>query len=483
MENRKKKIIKKQKNNGQTKIKAIRIVLIFIFVFIFGCLIYRNFAPKAIVKYNFNLKDNSEMIIPLSPIEETNFLVKDGLSYLQLPELVMKTDRVRFGVKLPNIRPKKAAVKIRFKSDNPEFKMAMREDPKFNWQYRLLDNKILNNLDWEKIQEGNLLFWQKYKNYDSIQELIDRPSRDQVIAQYFYEINKNFRIKDYMPKDEETTIDCGLRGSHSFYTYIKDEPINFTFEKQDMNMYEGADEGKIEIYNNENQLVYQMQINDDGITDDSKNKKEPQTFVINLPDMEEGVYRIDLINLSQGNDYLINKIVTKQHLLVFGQKVFCAKPEPFNVYTGQGVAEASTLHSSAFQDVEINDSDKISVDERNKKFRIDLNKEINKIYSPKGDLIIRGDGYFSFFPDSYFNPRPYNTVEFSNDVDLDNIDYIIANYEYPREVNNWLEQEVSFDLTKTQIIDNTLNFVLEAPGLKASNNEIIIGDLEIDLEK
>jgi len=149
--------------------KNIRLIIIAVPIIVAAFLIYKFFAPLgAEVKYTYSLKNNPEIMSDLKPIEEVNFLVKEGQSYLQIPEFVMNQDKVKFSVKLPTREAKQANVKMRFKSDNDELKVGLRSNPKENWQYKILDNKILSDLNWDKIQEGNLAFWQKYKNYDSI---------------------------------------------------------------------------------------------------------------------------------------------------------------------------------------------------------------------------------------------------------------------------------------------------------------------------
>jgi len=463
--------------------KNIRLIIIAIPIVIAAGLIYKFFAPfGAEVKYTYSLKNNPEIMSDLKPIEKVNFLVKERQSYLQIPEFVMNQDKVRFSLKLPTKEIKQANVKMRFKSDNDELKVGLRSNPKENFQYKILDNKILSDLNWDKIQEGNLAFWQKYKNYDSIQELIDRPSKDQVIAQYLYGINDNFKIKDYQKSDEEFVIDSPLRGSHNFYTYIKNEVLDFTIEKQDRNVYKGKDELEINVFKGR-EKIYSLTIEDDGIVDKSGNKKQPQIAHIEIPDLKEGVYKIQLLYKGTGGDILITKISTKQHLLVFEKKMFILGDEPSVVWTNSKEANFITYHSQSCQTLKINDTQDLEIKERAKTFTAAMDKDLNKIYIPKNDVVITSDGYFSFTPESFFNPRPYNTVEFHNDIDLETVDYIIADYTKPKNINGWLENEVSFDISDMEIIDNTLRFVLEAPGLKADNGEIIIDLIEVSLMK
>ena len=463
--------------------KNIRLIIIAIPIVIAAGLIYKFFAPfGAEVKYTYSLKNNPEIMSDLKPIEKVNFLVKERQSYLQIPEFVMNQDKVRFSLKLPTKEIKQANVKMRFKSDNDELKVGLRSNPKENFQYKILDNKILSDLNWDKIQEGNLAFWQKYKNYDSIQELIDRPSKDQVIAQYLYGINDNFKIKDYQKSDEEFVIDSPLRGSHNFYTYIKNEVLDFTIEKQDRNVYKGKDELEINVFKGR-EKIYSLTIEDDGIVDKSGNKKQPQIAHIEIPDLEEGVYKIQLLYKGTGGDILITKISTKQHLLVFEKKMFILGDEPSVVWTNSKEANFITYHSQSCQTLKINDTQDLEIKERAKTFTAAMDKDLNKIYIPKNDVVITSDGYFSFSPESFFNPQPYNTIEFHNDIDLETVDYIVADYTEPKNINGWLENEVSFDISDMEIVDNTLHFVLEAPGLKADNGEIIIDFLEITLMK
>jgi len=464
--------------------KIIKTLLILIIISLTGFFVYKYYAPfGAIVKYTYTLKDNPDVVSQLKPISQTDFLIKEGNNYLQIPEFVMNNDKVTFSLKSPVQSVKKVSLKIRFKNTNPEFKIGLRGAPQKDYQYKVLDNKVLDNLNWEKIEEGGISFWQKYKNYESIEELFFRPSRDQITAQYLYNINENYKINKYKKSDQELVFNYPLRSSHVLYTYIKGEPLDLTIEKQDQNAYEGKDELAIRVLKGEKE-VFVQEVEDDGITDASRNKKTPQVTHIQIPDLEEGVYRIELVFKGVGDDIYITKITTKQHLLVLDNKIFVVGEKPTTVWTNSKDIDMAVVHKENEQNIKINDSEDIFL-EAYKYTNFKMNKNINKIDFTKNDVVVQANdnGYLSFEPDSLFFPKPYNTVEFNNNLDLTTVDYIIADYIPPKNIDNWQEKEVTFDVSDMEITDDTLNFVLEAAGLQAAKKEIIIDLIEVTLIK
>jgi len=374
-------------------------------------------------------------------------------------------------------------VKARFKSTNPELKIGMRGHPRENYAYKPLYNQTLDFLPWEKIQENNLILWQKFKNYDSLQKFFSNPPKEQIIAQYFYDLIGNYKIENYVKSEKEMVLDYSLRGTHVLYTYIKDEPLDFVFEKQDLNMYQGKDEFEINILKGE-EIVHSLTIDDDGITGATMNKKPPQIAHIHLSDLNEGVYKIELKYKGTGSDSLITKITTKQKLLVVENQIFILGKKPSVLWTNATEASVLTWHTP--QVLKINDIEEVIIDKINIPFSVHFSEieKLNKIYSPENDIIISSKGFYSFSSESFFNPRPFNTVKFTEDTDLEDVDYIIAEYNLPKKISgvslsDWLENEVAFDISNIEPYKDTIQFVIYAPNLKEKGGEVIIESLEI----
>ena len=118
-----------------------------------------------------------------------------------------------------------------------------------------LHNRLIDESDWNRIDEDGLVLLQREKTYGSIKDFFaNPPSRDDV-AVYRTNLDIPYRQDDYQPTSATQTIDVSLRGHHEFKTYIKDETLFFTFSYMDMNRDEGEDVVQVTIFNENGQPV------------------------------------------------------------------------------------------------------------------------------------------------------------------------------------------------------------------------------------
>ncbi|MBU1118728.1 hypothetical protein KKH43_02525 [Patescibacteria group bacterium] len=129
----------------------------------------------------------------------------------------------------------------------------------------------------------------------------------------------------------------------------------------------------------------------------------------------------------------------------------------------------------------------------------------NKVEGPEGTLYQKNNDFSSLeeFYTNYPNDKrilvynfditkyvPKEKIEptlispLRHNVDLEGIDYILAHYTPPDNVNGWTVAKNTFDY-KNAYVDNknTIRFMLAAPGLKEKDSEIEIAEIKITLEK
>jgi len=119
-------------------------------------------------------------------------------------------------------------------------------------------------------------------------------------------------------------------------------------------------------------------------------------------------------------------------------------------------------------------------------------ENISSIKLAKGDVIISGNGVFSFSQDSFFNPI-VKKVDSSIDINASGINYVLANYQTPSEQDGWQITEAEFDIANAYRESpryqlggtNKISWLISLPGLKAEDDiddKIIIGEIKVDLQ-
>lgn len=380
-------------------------------------------------------------------------------------------------------------------SYNSVFQLAVKtNEGTMSRNIRSLDYKPLNDFPWPYIREGEITLYQKHNGYETLQEFFDNPPLDSTIA--FYEFSDLDRIQrepavlsDYKPSKKLQNIGHTLRGSHTLYTYIKNEELYFEFEKQDINWVEGKDVLIVDVTNAES--LFTQTVPDDGIVDDSGQVENIQKIKIRIPDLPEGVYRIVL--KQPGGDALIKNIKTRQHKLVFASKIYLAdsdlyenvSPKPATIYSKGARLTAITREEFSTQELIINDQTKLTLDEAGKPYSIDLPLGLHEIFTPKSNVQLT-DNYFAFSKEAYFEPFKPSLYPYNPEMDLESFDYLITSYTPPVNEDGWLVSNQSFDLSKIEIADRLVPVSLIIPEIyRAETDEerVIVDYLDIELTR
>lgn len=74
--------------------------------------------------------------------------------------------------------------------------------------------------------------------------------------------------------------------------------------------------------------------------------------------------------------------------------------------------------------------------------------------------------------------------KFNIDAELDNYDYLLANYAKPADLGGgWFKSEVEFDWSDFELHINEIGFLLSAPKLNERGGQIVVGDITATLER
>ena len=466
---------------------VIAAVLIIIFF-----LLFRFFTPfGAIVSYQFNSMLDRDKLSKIKGAEETSSFNPTQQGVLQIPQQTIRQNVVTFNLKLITKPIEGVWVNLKFKGNTKEIKIGVRGSEKEQYFYQPLYQQQLEQLKMQATA-NNLLFWQKEPIYAKLEQFIEKPPVDKITATYFFNVG-DFSLsqqKVSSPSEKNTIFTRALRGSHTLFIRVDNKPLNITIEKQDSNAYKGEDVLLIELYKGDKQIM-KKEIPDDGISETSNLKMNPQTEQIKIDSLESGVHKLVLTDKSSGADVNITKIETNQSGLIVSSPLYILDNRPATVWTNSKKITVTTWHDESLQTVKLDNLYDLKIDKTNKNYEFNLNKpetadntrELHQLDIPKNDLIISGDGYFSFSKDSFFNPEPIKTVNLTALSDISKIDYIIANYQQAKKEGEWYTAQAYFDPKDIKIDGDKLYFSLESPELNSYGGEIVIDSLEVTVKK
>lgn len=465
-------------------------------VSVIGFLAYRFIAPfGAIVNYQFTTNNVSK----LNGVENSEEIAKNAKSSISIPQQVIRKNIITFNLGLVSNKIKGIWVKMAFKGNPKEIKLGVRGNLDQKYLYQPLYHILFNDPNIEQVSD-NLIFWQKETSFRSFDEFLSKLPVDKLIATYYFDPGALF----LMQKNPKNTSKSGfvstikLRGTHTLNILVDKTPFTFSVTKQDSNAYSGEDTMTIELYKGDRKIT-ETEIKDDGITDTSHLIMLGQKGTISIPDLEKGIYKINIKDNSVGTDINITKIETNQLKVIFLDRLFIVDKKPTKILTSVKELTARTYHKDALQTVKLDNKINLQITMINKPFifnfdRLEASKSpeistaeiIRTLDIPKNDLILNGKGYFSLTKESLFNPDPLQTVEAVTLKTLDSVDYLVGHYNKvgAPDKDGFLTTSIFID-PKDITIDknNKLYFSLESPGLNSFDGEITLNNLEVTVEK
>jgi hypothetical protein len=359
----------------------------------------------------------------------------------------------------------------------------------WNFETHTLYNETLNNINWNNISDGTNTLYQKSKSFNDIEDFLEVSNSIEGVGAYDFDLGETFKIPNYQANDQEMLVDNCLRGQHEFYTYIKDEALDFTFKIQDINRTDGEDPLVIFVYNSRDKKIYSKIISDDGLISKIDPASNPRYVSIYIPNLEEGVYKVEL---STNDDIFIREIATKQQKLVFIDRLYLCDSKEYNdgfvdlnleaseVYTNGRLIQFYTAHNAGLQTVTL-DNIGISIYQKHNWIKAYSNPKLSRMYIPRNDLKISSRGIFALEKDHYFNPEIINLKDYS---DIEEVNYIIARYQKPQELSTgWLKSKIKFNLDKAKIENGNLKFMISSPDLNEESGGFKIDSLKVKLTK
>jgi hypothetical protein len=469
--------------NFRLKLRIIWIAILAVAVL---ALIWLAIIPSGKITYSTNFKGFNDFISQLTPKERINS-EKDGTE-----DII--GDPGYFSLRTP--RPfSQAKVTIKFQASQnlPIVEAGVSTDGR-TWQYDLqpLYNAKLEDLtkNWTALRQGGLLLLQRTQQYATVNDFLKNlPPVDQV-AVYNYNLKTNFSLPDYQPQHGTSTMCRPLVGAYQFYTYIKNENLSDDFVFQDLNKIAGTNPVDINVYSGD-QLIDDEHLDDDGVIDGSGAQKPWRHLQLDLANLPEGIYKIDI---RADGDIVTRSIVTGQSKMAFINNLPLADaPEVscgLNLFTDGQTFSVQTSHPADLGRIIISQSgnstssQELDVSQTYQIFTAgNLPPEGSQIVLSHGGISLSGDGLFSFDSSQLIDPR-IKTVDAGFNADSEGVNYVLARYTPPVKEGDWLVASADFNLNEAYRMWNKYYFLLSAPGLSASDSiadKVRIKSIKIDL--
>ncbi len=476
----------------------LRIILWLILAGVVGWLLYRGVVPGGKIEYVYNFSRPDYFIGKLTPAERVE-AIQDGTQKII-------GDPVYFSLRTPR-RFDQAKLTLKYRNEaETNFPVGNLVSTglieagvlvdKIIWRYDLkpIKNQMIDKLGlaWDKMEENGVMLLQREKKYNSIGEFLNNlPGRNE-IALYNYQFapgEAEFLLTDYAAGEEEKCLGHSLRGAYQFYTYIDNEELNFKFSFFDLNQNGDSDPIDLNLY-------YAGQLLDSRhLADDESPARQLDFQAGNLP---AGVYKIEL---RANDDIVTDEICTAQTKLALINKIWLWENggQEIDLVTDSRQLQAQTTNPASLQTLKIRtlsssrDYDQtLDVGATYKQFSLDLAGNDNMIILAAGDVILAGDGVFSFSLDSLMNPD-FKKVTPNLDINQAGINYILAGYREPRSAGEWKIATAEFDLTnayredvRSGLFDSgQYGFIISVPGLSAEDGVddwLEVDEIKIELE-
>ncbi len=434
------------------KMKLYRIILVVVAFLIVTFLVAKDLAVCGNLSFETNFKRFTPLISILVPQAR---VMTYQYTYIE-------QEPVYFDIFMPRDFAK-ATLEFEYQNiDNKIIEIGV-QTSESSFDLRPLENQLIDRLTWDKIEENGLLLLQKEKQFESIKSFLDNLPPISKIAAYNYELDYDFKIKNYTPVNKITELNNSLKGPYQIITYIENEDLYFEFEIENPVYDITPDSATLYVFDIHDNIVESFYPEGNKITAELKN----------LPN---GVYNL---SLNFFDDVYTNKIKTKQQKISFFNNINLV--DKADLITDSLDLTFIAYMNDGLQTIRINDENLV-INEIWQQYGRNLDGGINTIKTSKGQLSVTGDAMFSFSQEQFFNPFIKRLGQNTN-LNREGIEFIISKYDLPIINNDTKINKVEFDLSNAYVVDSKLRFVISVPGLMESAKGVVIKNLKVNLAR
>lgn len=348
-----------------------------------------------------------------------------------------------------------------------------------------LENRLLDELDWPQLREGNVVLYDRHGTYASLADfLVDEPPLKE-IASYYYRFDRPYVISGYTPSSELRTLDVSLRGEHTFQTYLENESLDLSVSLMDMNRTLGADPVSVLVFNRAGELVASKALEDDGNVSADGQGSAMRTMSLGGR-LLDGVYTVVL---KANRDVFFRRLTTRQQKLTFVNQVFVGDEVGYldgvrstTLYSEAKNLAFETQHAEGVQELRVANVP-VVVDQPFVQVKQRVRAEgVVDLTIPKGDVLVRGAGHYAFSRAMYFNPDPVR-VEWNTDFDALGVNYVIATYQSPEVEGDLVTTHAKFDLTNAPKLLGAWKFTISIPGANDHGESVDLASMRFHLSR
>ena len=476
---------------------AVLLILILIFLYLkvvpFGQITYRRDWPRG-------LATGKGFIYDFKPAERLATSTAGYLSGDQATKdsLIIIAEPIYFSLFTPRAFDH-AVMTITYRdhlsSTTPIIEAGVLRDKISNfYDLQPVQNNVLDKLSfsWPRLEDAaGRLILQAEKNYSSVAEF-DRDLKDgnlkdcpvgeisSCVALYNYSLPLNYHLPAGQPLSP-LTINQPLRGAHQFYVYFNG-PWTLNFDLADLNLDQAADPITVNVSFN-NQVIASQTLPDEN---QAPTGGQPENRAMALKrNSPAGVYKVDL---KVSDDIVINKIESSSNKLSFINKIWPVSGKGnLILFTDVNNLQAQTSSPASLQTINFAGRPS-ALSETYKQFDFSAPEgtsaagAVKEIRLAKDDVVLAGNGVFSFSPDSLFDPDfPKIDRYFSPAAGAK---YIIADYQTPIIKDGLKTAQVKFNLSDAYRENGKYTFLISVPGLEVSagaDNYLEIKEIKIKL--
>ena len=213
-----------------------------------------------------------------------------------------------------------------------------------------------------------------------------------------------------VPADQEITIPSGLRGGYEIWAYVKDENLDFRFDLYVLNRNLKEDAVKIQLLSAD-KIISEKVFTDKSLASDNSKISSRYEARLNKSGLSEGVYKL---KINAGDEIITSRIVTKQSRVAFSRSLWIVDPQDYGVksnvaksgriYTDSDEVFVKTTNPASLQTLK-SGSSSVEIKETFKQFSMPIaGAGVRDLEFENSDLILAGNGTFSFTKESFFNP-------------------------------------------------------------------------------
>ncbi|MFA6512081.1 MAG: hypothetical protein WCV86_03100 [Patescibacteria group bacterium] len=329
--------------------------------------------------------------------------------------------------------------------------------------------------DWDVVREGDMVLLQREPQYGSIAEFTTSPPPGNEVM-----LLNTTLGNPSLPADTEDGdarhMNISLLGTHTFYAYIENEPLDISFSKQDANLKNGPDRITAFVYNQAGERLFAETLQDDGDETQSTRRGPGQTMHIFLDGIPTGIYRLVL---EANSDVVITSIAASTSQLVLTDVLRAESAEPISlslVGFSMNIQNADTKSAV----VTINEKDE-TIPAGGKRHFVFSDAEQSITFASQ-KLTLTSEGEFVLDSFNHFVPRFSLPLLERNVADAYDIKYLYAEYREPEKTSDGVFLTgATFPLNSLVQTDAGYRFVLLTDDETAL--PLTFGDVSLTLTK